>query len=114
MTYKAEPTLSVTCITRIKSAEVVKEVDDDSGIEFGEVDLRVCLKAILKARFASSHQHLLMIPFSPELKKKEWSVYALDQSVSDRKFSGNGTITTVLNDDEAVAIVGKVKRRFRR
>src|SRR5438552_17986119 len=55
-----------------------------------------------------------MMPLSPELKKKEWSVYALDQSVSDTKFSVNGTINTVLNDDEAVAIVGKVKRRFRR
>lgn len=50
LTYKAEPTLSMTCITRVKAAEVCKEVDDDSGIEFGEVDLRVCLEAILNAR----------------------------------------------------------------
>lgn len=53
MTYKAEPTLTMTCITRVKAAEVCKEVDDDSGIEFGEVDLRVCLDAILLARCAS-------------------------------------------------------------
>lgn len=43
----------MTCITRVKAAEVCKEVDDDSGIEFGEVDLRVCLEAILLARCAS-------------------------------------------------------------
>jgi len=53
LTYKAEPTLTMTCITRVKAAEVCKEVDDDSGIEFGEVDLRVCLDAILLARCAS-------------------------------------------------------------
>ena len=41
----------MTCITRVKSAEVCKEIDADSGIEFGEVDLRVCLEAILAARF---------------------------------------------------------------
>lgn len=29
-----------------------KEMDNDSGIEFGEVDLRVCLEAILVARCA--------------------------------------------------------------
>jgi len=51
LTYKAEPTLMMTCITRVKAAEVCKEVDDDSGIEFGEVDLRVCLRAILAARY---------------------------------------------------------------
>lgn len=56
LTYKAEPTLTMTCITRVKSAEVSKELDDDSGIEFGEVDLRVCLEAILTARCASSHK----------------------------------------------------------
>lgn len=53
LTYKAEPILAMTCITRVKSAEVCKEVDDDSGIEYGEVDLRVCLEAILGARCAS-------------------------------------------------------------
>jgi hypothetical protein len=53
LTYKAEPTLTMTCITRVKAAEVCREVDDDSGIEFGEVDLRVCLAAILLARYAS-------------------------------------------------------------
>ena len=52
MTYKAEPTLTMTCITRVKAAEVCKEMDDDLGIEFGEVDLRVCLQAILVARCA--------------------------------------------------------------
>ena len=38
----------------------------------------------------------------------------LDQSASDRKFSGNGTINSVLNDDESVPIVGKVKKKFRK
>ena len=38
----------------------------------------------------------------------------LDQSASDRKFSGNGTINSVLNDDEPVPIVGKVKKKFRK
>ena len=52
LTYKAEPTLTMTCITRVKAADVCKEMDDDSGIEFGEVDLRVCLEAILVARCA--------------------------------------------------------------
>ena len=42
----------MTCITRVKAAEVCKEMDDDLGIEFGEVDLRVCLEAILVARCA--------------------------------------------------------------
>lgn len=54
-----------------------------------------------------------LIP-SPELKKEEWSVYVLDQSASERKFSGNGTITSVLKDDEPVPIVGKVKKKFRK
>jgi len=53
LTYKAEPTITMTCITRVKSAQVCKELDDDSGIEFGEVDLRICLEAILTARCAS-------------------------------------------------------------
>jgi hypothetical protein len=48
------------------------------------------------------------------LKKEEWSVYVLDQSASDRKFCGNGTINSVLNDDEPVPIVGKVKKKFRK
>jgi hypothetical protein len=43
----------MTCIARVKSAEVTKEVDEESGIEFGEVDLRVCLQAILLARYMS-------------------------------------------------------------
>jgi hypothetical protein len=51
---------------------------------------------------------------SPELRKEEWSVYVLDQSVSERKFSGNGTINSVLRDDEAVPVVGKVKKKFRK
>ena len=51
---------------------------------------------------------------SPELKKEEWSVYVLDQSVPERKFSGNGTITSVLKDEEPVPVVGKVKKKFRR
>ena len=55
-----------------------------------------------------------MLITSPELKKEQWSVYVLDQSVAERKFSGNGTITSVLNDDEPVPIVGKVKKKFRR
>lgn len=55
----------------------------------------------------------LLIP-SPELKKEEWSVYVLDQSASERKFSGNGTIKSVLKDEEAVPIVGKVKKKFRK
>ena len=54
-----------------------------------------------------------MVP-SPELKKEEWSVYVLDQSASERKFSGNGTITSVLKDQESVPIVGKVKKKFRK
>ena len=40
----------MTCIARVKGAEVCKEVDDESGVEFGEVDLRQCLEAILVAR----------------------------------------------------------------
>ncbi len=51
---------------------------------------------------------------SPELKKEEWSVYVLDQSVSERKFSGNGTITAVLKDEEPVPVAGKVKKKFRK
>ena len=51
---------------------------------------------------------------SPELKKEEWSVYVLDQSASERKFSGNGTITSVLKDQEPVPVVGKVKKKFRK
>jgi hypothetical protein len=51
LTYKAEPTLMMDCITRIKAANVLKERDDDSGIEYGEVDLRTCLRAILQARY---------------------------------------------------------------
>ena len=51
---------------------------------------------------------------SPELKKEEWSVYVLDQSASERKFSGNGTITSVLQEDEPVPIIGKVKNKFRK
>ena len=47
----------MTCITRVKAAEVCKEVDDDSGIEFGEVDLRICIEAILLARCASVSFH---------------------------------------------------------
>jgi hypothetical protein len=101
----------MTCITRVKSAEVCKEVDDDSGIEFGEVDLRVCLDAILTARYATLIDYT---NYSPELKKEEWSVYVLDQTVSERKFSGNGTINSVVKDDEAVPVVGKVKKKFRR
>jgi hypothetical protein len=100
----------MTCITRVKAAEVCKEVDDDSGVEFGEVDLRVCLEAILNARWAS----ILGVNCSPELRKEEWSVYVLDQSASERKFSGNGTITSVLKDDEMVPVVGKVKKKFRK
>jgi hypothetical protein len=53
LTYQAAPTLTMTCIARVKSAEVTKEVDEESGIEFGEVDLRVCLQAILLARYMS-------------------------------------------------------------
>jgi len=52
LTYKAEPTLTMTCITRVKDIEVCKDIDDDSGIEFGQVDLRVCVDSILTARFA--------------------------------------------------------------
>jgi hypothetical protein len=51
---------------------------------------------------------------SPELKKEEWSVYVLDHSVPETKFSGNGTITAVLKDDEPVPVMGKVKKKFRR
>lgn len=51
---------------------------------------------------------------SPELKKEEWSVYVLDQSDPERKFSGNGTITSVLKDQEPVPVIGKVKKKFRR
>lgn len=87
-------------------------MDDDSGIEFGEVDLRVCLEAILVARCACWCLSILI--GSPELKKEEWSVYVLDQSVAERKFSGNGTITSVLKDPEPVPVVGKVKKKFRR
>jgi len=102
----------MTCITRVKSAQVCKELDDDSGIEFGEVDLRICLEAILIARCASLF--IFDLISSPELKKEEWSVYVLDQSASERKFSGNGTITSVLKDEEPVPIVGKVKKKFRK
>jgi len=54
------------------------------------------------------------LPFvhSPELKKEEWSVYVLDPS--EDKWSGNGTITSVIKDDESTPIVGKVKKKFRR
>ena len=41
-------------------------------------------------------------------------MYVLDQSVADRKFSGNGTITSVLEEDEPVPIIGKVKKKFRK
>jgi hypothetical protein len=41
-------------------------------------------------------------------------VYVLDQSMSDRKFSGNGTITSVLQEEEPVPIIGKVKKKFRK
>jgi hypothetical protein len=51
---------------------------------------------------------------SPELKKEEWSVYVLDQSDPERKYSGNGTLTSVLKDQEPVPVVGKVKKKFRR
>lgn len=103
----------MTCITRVKSAEVCREFDDDSGIEFGEVDLRVCLEAILLSRCTRLHTSCTNLT-SPELKKEEWSVYVLDQSASERKFSGNGTITSVLKEDEPVPIVGKVKKKFRK
>ena len=53
-------------------------------------------------------------PSSPELKKEPWSVYVLDQSASDHKFSGNGTITSVLEEDEPVPVVGRVKKKFRK
>lgn len=57
----------------------------------------------------------ILLTCSPELKKEEWSVYVLDQSVSERKFSGNGTITSVLQEDEPVPIIGKVtKKKFGR
>ena len=48
------------------------------------------------------------------MKKEQWSVYVLDQSASDRKFSGNGTITSVLEEDEPVLVVGRVKKKFRK
>ena len=32
----------------------------------------------------------------------------------DRKFSGNGSITSVLEEDEPVPIIGKVKKKFRK
>lgn len=48
------------------------------------------------------------------MKKEPWSVYVLDQSASDRKFSGNGTITSVLEEDEPVLVVGRVKKKFRK
>ena len=51
---------------------------------------------------------------SPELKKEEWSVYVLEQSVAEPMFSGNGTITSVLKDQEPVPVIGKVKKKFRR
>lgn len=106
----AEPTLTMTCIARVKAAEVCKELDEESGIEFGQVDLRVCLQAIINAR--SRIPAFALADFcSPELKKEEWSVYALDPS--EGKFSGNGTITSVINDDEPTHVVGKVKRKFR-
>jgi hypothetical protein len=41
-------------------------------------------------------------------------VYVLDQSMSDRKFSGNGTITSVLQEEEPVPVIGKVKKKFRK
>lgn len=41
-------------------------------------------------------------------------MYVLDQSVTERKFSGNGTITSVLKDQEPVPVAGKVKKKFRR
>ena len=41
-------------------------------------------------------------------------MYVLDQSMSDRKFSGNGTITSVLQEEEPVPIIGKVKKKFRK
>ena len=52
--------------------------------------------------------------YSPELKKEEWSVYVLDQNALERMYSGNGTITSVLNGGEAVPVIGKVKKKFRR
>jgi len=73
---------------------------------FAFVSMRFCSRG---ARPCLSHTNL-----SPELKKEEWSVYVLDQSVPERKFSGNGTITSVLKDEEPVPVVGKVKKKFRR
>jgi hypothetical protein len=113
LTYKAEPTLMMDCITRIKAAHVLKDRDDDSGIEYGEVDLRVCLRAILQAR--SSHfSYCVLTIGSPELKKEQWSVYVLDPSEGGNKFSGNGTITSVLEGDDPVPVIGKVKKKFRK
>src|SRR5579862_696823 len=109
LTYKAEPTLTMTCIARVKAAEVCKERDEESDIEYGQVDLRICLEAILNARFASVTPLLIV---SPELKKEEWSVYALDPS--EAKFSGNGTITSVIREDEPTPVIGKVKKKFQR
>jgi hypothetical protein len=34
--------------------------------------------------------------------------------VSEKKFSGNGTITSVLKEDEMVPVVGKVKKKMRK
>ena len=106
----------MTCIAKIKSAEVCKELDEESGIEFGEVDLRICLQAILNSRFVLITFPLVYfgLPFiySPELKKEEWSVYVLDPS--EDKWSGNGTITSVIKDQESAPIIGKVKKKFRR
>jgi hypothetical protein len=51
---------------------------------------------------------------SPELKKEQWSVYVLDPSESGNKFSGNGTITSVLEEDDPVPVIGKVKKKFRK
>ena len=38
----------------------------------------------------------------------------LDQSACDHKFSGNGTITSVLEEGEPVPVVGKIKKKFRK
>jgi len=100
----------MTCLARVKSAAVCKELDEESGIELGQVDLRVCLETIINAR--SRIPAFVLADFcSPELKKEEWSVYVLDPS--EDKFSGNGTITSVINDDEPTHVVGKVKRKFK-
>jgi hypothetical protein len=51
---------------------------------------------------------------SPELKKEQWSVYVLDPSEGGSKFSGNGTITAVLEEEDPVPVIGKVRKKFRK